>query len=369
MHDSAIRTVDLFAGAGGLTEGLRQASERFRSVLAVEHDKDAAETFRANHGGPVHDGDIEAWSRPADLRADVIVGGPPCQGFSQLGRQAADDTRNSLWRHYAATVRDTEADYFIMENVPQFMSSLEAPLFFGEFEEGGRLSEYDVDARILNSHDYGAGQARKRFIALGWRKGLTAPGWPAKLPEDRRLTLRDVLATVEPHVTSTHLRAERPVETHELHFARNYQEISLMRFRAIPEGGNRFDLPEELLAPCWRRHSSGSGDVMGRLTWDKPSVTIRTEFYKPEKGRYIHPTEHRAITHLEGALIQGFPLDYKWHGSKTSIGRQIGNAVPVPLGKALGESLLAAIDGIEAEDPAIARKAIGDDGQGALVFD
>src|SRR5690606_27946388 len=102
------------------------------------------------------------------------------------------------------------------------------------------------------------------------------------------------------------------------------------------------DIREEYLAPCWRNHRSGSGDVMGRLWWDRPSVTIRTEFFKPEKGRYLHPTEHRAITHFEAALIQGFPEDYKWFGSKTSIGRQIGNAVPIPLAKAIAESLLDA---------------------------
>jgi len=82
---------------------------------------------------------------------------------------------------------------------------------------------------------------------------------------------------------------------------------------------------------------------MGRLFWDKPSVTIRTEFYKPEKGRYLHPTEHRPITHLEAARLQGFPDDYQWFGTKYSIGKQIGNAVPLQLGKALGYHVLAAL--------------------------
>jgi DNA (cytosine-5)-methyltransferase 1 len=103
---------------------------------------------------------------------------------------------------------------------------------------------------------------------------------------------------------------------------------------------NRFDIPDHLLARCWREHTSGSVDVMGRLSWDKPSVTIRTEFFKPEKGRYLHPTEHRALTHHEAARIQGFPDDYKWVGSKVSIARQIGNAVPIPLGRAIGQHLL-----------------------------
>nr|WP_283793643.1 DNA cytosine methyltransferase [Gulosibacter molinativorax] len=92
-------------------------------------------------------------------------------------------------------------------------------------------------------------------------------------------------------------------------------------------------------APCWRKHTSGSGDVMGRLHADRPSVTIRTEFFKPEKGRYLHPTENRAITHYEAALLQGFPDNHRFVGSKTAIARQIGNAVPIPLGKAIAQQL------------------------------
>lgn len=90
-------------------------------------------------------------------------------------------------------------------------------------------------------------------------------------------------------------------------------------------------------ARCWIGHTTGSADVMGRLHWDKPSVTIRTEFFKPEKGRYLHPVEDRAITHYEAAILQGFPVDYRWVGSKTQVARQIGNAVPVQLSHALAD--------------------------------
>lgn len=351
MTETPLRTLDLFAGAGGITEGFRQASPRFQCVRAVEWDVDAARTFDANHGtgaSITFAGDIETWHEHEKVpAADVVVGGPPCQGFSQLGRQAADDERNRLWRHYAEAVRDSGATYFVMENVPQFERSLEAPLFEKEFAPGGILSDYHHEARILNSNDFGAAQNRKRFIAIGWKKGAVAPEWPAPLPKEERPVLRDVLADVPASVSSSHLRSDRPVRTSELHFTRDYREISLRRFREIPPGGNRFDISEENLAPCWRKHKTGSADVMGRLWWDRPSVTIRTEFFKPEKGRYIHPTEHRAITHLEAALIQGFPEDYLWYGSKTSIGRQIGNAVPIPLAKAIAYSLLNAFNGVE----------------------
>ena len=116
------------------------------------------------------------------------------------------------------------------------------------------------------------------------------------------------------------------------------------RFAAIPYGGNRFDIPGHLLPRCWQNHTTGSGDVMGRLRWDQPSVTIRTEFYKPEKGRYLHPTENRPITHYEAALLQGFPPTFEWFGSKTAIGRQIGNAVPVPLARAIAQHLAVKLD-------------------------
>lgn len=128
--------------------------------------------------------------------------------------------------------------------------------------------------------------------------------------------------------------------TTDLHLTRTYKDRSRMRFPYIPPGGNRFNIPNHLLPVCWERHKTGSGEVMGRLRWDRPSVTIRTEFFKPEKGRYLHPTEHRALTHHEAARIQGLPDDYRWVGSKASIARQIGNAVPVPLAEALGRQLI-----------------------------
>ena len=127
----------------------------------------------------------------------------------------------------------------------------------------------------------------------------------------------------------------------ELHVSRGYSDISIKRFAKIPEGGNRANLPDYLKAPCWLRHTSGSMDVMGRLHWDRPSVTIRTEFFKPEKDRYLHPVENRAITHYEAALLQGFPDTHRFIGSRTSIARQIGNAVPIPLGAAIARQVLA----------------------------
>ena len=119
-----------------------------------------------------------------------------------------------------------------------------------------------------------------------------------------------------------------------------------MRYQAVPPGGNRFDLQRnapELTPACWIRKTSGGTDLFGRLWWDRPSVTIRTEFFKPEKGRYLHPEQHRPITH-RAARLMGFPDDFRFSGSKTEIARQIGNAVPPPLAGAAARHIRGLLD-------------------------
>ena len=119
------------------------------------------------------------------------------------------------------------------------------------------------------------------------------------------------------------------------HIGRNPIPKSLKRYACIPAGGNRWDLPPHLMPDCWKRKTKGGTDLFGRLWWDRPSVTIRTEFYKPEKGRYLHPKENRPITHREAARLQGFPDDFEFCGRRISVGVQIGNAVPPPLARAV----------------------------------
>lgn len=366
--DRAIRTLDLFAGAGGLTTGLSLAPGlNVDAVCAVEFDPSAAATYTLNHGGRIEDGrvvggavyagSIQDWLHEVEpVEVDLVVGGPPCQGFSTLGKQNVDDDRNFLWRRYAEAVKRSTPRYFVLENVPAFLTSPQWDVFQAELESG-MLKDYTIDFDILNAADYGAVQARKRVIVIGHHKDLPAPGLPTKTHEHRHRTLdeifQDIPNTVDrvglPEGTVTYGGVDRPgaFATRELHFGRFYTDLSLKRFASIPEKGNRFDLPDELLAPCWRKHRTGTADVMGRLHLDKPSVTIRTEFFKPEKGRYLHPTENRAITHYEAALIQGFPEKYQWVGTREEIARQIGNAVPIPLGKAIGRQLHNALSGIE----------------------
>lgn len=340
------RLIDLFAGCGGLTQGLVQ-TQRFESVAAVEWDQHAAATYAQNFGDHVHVGDIADWVAGPIPSADVVVGGPPCQGFSALGKRDPHDPRNAMWQHYVDTLRRVRPVFFVLENVPQFLRSPEFVTFSAQTRPGGALSQYALEPFLLNAADYGIAQNRRRAVVIGRLKKLAPLGPP---PERARIVLADAFPSwINARVTETDLpdslvefqgrSVPGAFKTRELHVTRKPNELSQARFRAIPPGGNRMDLPEALLTPCWRNHKSGSGDVMGRLVWTKPSVTIRTEFYKPEKGRYLHPEEHRPITHAEAALIQGFPERYQWCGSKTSIGRQIGNAVPPPLAAAIGEHI------------------------------
>ncbi|WP_435581337.1 DNA cytosine methyltransferase [Amycolatopsis thermoflava] len=354
-----LTVVDLFAGCGGLSQGFRETG-RFTPVGAVEHDLAAAATYAANFGEDhVYWGDIGEWVKGDLPDADVVVGGPPCQGFSNLGAKRDDDERNDLWERYVDALVKIKPKAFLIENVDRFLKTRQFRSLLAEVEHGGMLSDYRLDFGVLRATDFGAAQLRKRAIVIGTHKSRDKILLPAgKVPQHEWQTVKDVLGGINPKVPAR--RTELPEgRTHEvfgktvrgkytadeLHITRRYESISLQRFRKIPEGGNRFNLPDHLKAPCWIKHTSGSGDVMGRLVWDKPSVTIRTEFFKPEKGRYLHPDEHRALTHHEAARLQGFPDTFEWCGSKIEIARQIGNAVPVDLARALAQHIAEGLSG------------------------
>lgn len=360
-----------------MTQGFKSTG-RYKTLVAVELDRYAAATFAQNHAATyVYAGGIEDWlAAGAVPAADVIIGGPPCQGFSALGKQDVLDERNFLWRKYAETIIRAQPKYFVVENVRQFLTSPQ----FAEFESwaspGGPLQDFELQPLLLNAADFGAYQARTRTIVIGRRRGLPEIPVPAVGPfKGKHRSVADAFAglpneRVIPRITSVRdfpdartdiggVTMPGPFTTPELHVTRNYTDLSLKRFAKIPAGGNRFNIPDELLADCWRKHKSGSGDVMGRLHWEKPSVTIRTEFFKPEKGRYLHPDPkiHRAITHFEAARLQGFPDGYKWIGSKTAIARQIGNAVPIQLAAFLGDLIAKAWDTSRLSRPIVGEDA------------
>ncbi|MFF4708829.1 DNA cytosine methyltransferase [Streptomyces sp. NPDC001288] len=430
-----ITVVDLFSGCGGFTQGFHEfrpagsqdGGPAFHSIAAVEHNRAAAATYAVNFGrlrrdkrmpaARVHVGDIEDWKPTPDaLHADVVVGGPPCQGFSALNRSKKGTERNRLWEEYVRIVAEIRPKIFVIENVDRFLKSDEFRSLLNEVQEGGKLAEYRLveppgheltDSEeekakryLLNSADYGAAQARRRAIVIGVRQDIEngrKMSYPARshfrrprrpatssrpiesidsaisyweaiddiFRESSKRTLED-LPAVERMIPE--LKAELPgiFSTEDLHFGRNPETLSLARYNRIPTGGNRKDLSgwwytkdesgefsyfttsnppgvrtevEYLSTSSWDSHNTGTGDVMGRLRLGEPSVTIRTEFFKPEKGRYLHPWENRPITHFEAARIQGFPMDFRWCGTKTEIATQIGNAVPIPLGKAIAAAI------------------------------
>ncbi|PPK70473.1 DNA cytosine methyltransferase [Actinokineospora auranticolor] len=354
--------IDLFAGCGGMTSGFTAAG--FRPVLAVEWDLHAAATYAANFGaGHVRWADITTVTDVPE--ADVVIGGPPCQGFSNLGSRDVDDPRNQLWKQYLRIVREVRPAAFVIENVDRFLSSSEFGLLQAEVRPGGLLSGYHLTSGLLLAADFGVPQRRKRAFVIGSREGAiplptpTHPSWHGVRTVLHGLPEKPA-ATALPKSTVEYFGQTVPgrFTSADLHLGRNPTALSLARYQVVPPGGGRFDLPDHLLPRCWREKKTGTTDVMGRMRWDEPSLTIRTEFYKPEKGQYLHPqwepgpSGHRVdrpITHLEAARLQTFPDDFTWCGSKIEIARQIGNAVPPVLAEAIGRHVAAHLGGTKAE--------------------
>ena len=342
-----IRSVDLFAGAGGLSLGFHLADRGFLPVFAVEHDQAAAATFERNFGCEVFAGDIET-GPPYPESADVIIGGPPCQGFSPLGRDRDDFSRaqmNGLWKHYLDAVRTLNPRAFVIENVPEFQKSVQFAELLELLGSDEDLRQYSLAYGVLNAADYGVPQNRRRGILVAVRDHPGVLPWPPPPSHGPRsvtntpyVTVRHALDGLPEATAGTEPRVDG--DEQHLHFGRTPIPSSLDRYRAIPPGGNRFDLMAnrpDITPACWLNKPTGTTDVMGRMWWDRPSATIRTEFFKPEKGRYLHPTAHRVISHREAARLQSFPDSYVFEGSKTAIARQIGNAVPPLLGRAIAD--------------------------------
>lgn len=347
-HPYVVNFIDLFAGAGGLAQGFRQASDaeiQYQSVFAVEIEKSFAASYEANFGHTVFARPIEKLRKhhlPANIQ--LVIGGPPCQGFSPLGKMSpttAHQGMNELWKYFFKVVKWTDPLALVVENVPEFLKSTQ----FLEVERRARRLGYNIAPGILKAELFGVPQRRRRGFIIGLKGGLAtlpqATHDPADLAQAiyslRRLPLRYDFSNGA-MVDGKYV----PHAAKELHIGRRPTELSLQRYRLIKPGENRFALQAkapELTPECWINKKTGSSDVMGRLEWDKPALTIRTEFFKPEKGRYLHPEQDRPITHYEAAKIQSFPDDYLFCGSKIEIARQIGNAVPPNLAEAVARHL------------------------------
>ena len=288
----------------------------------------------------------------------MVIGGPPCQGFSLLNKNRDGDARKQLWRPFMEVVRKSKAGIFLMENVPQLLNTDEHK----EIKETAKKMGFMTVEAILCAADYGVPQTRNRAFILGCNFMDPTPFFPPKKTHfnsrngnGRTLehnlyitnpypwtTVRDAIEDLD-KPEGTELRPIKP--PYNLHFGRTPTELSKKRYRAIPkEGMNRFDLQKnalELTPRCWIHKKEGGTDLFGRLWWDRPAVTIRTEFFKPEKGRFLHPVQHRPITHREAARFQSFPDDFQFVGSKTEIAKQIGNAVPPLLAARIADAVFS----------------------------
>lgn len=339
VADPAAPTMlDLFAGCGGAALGFRAAG--FRIAQAIDHDADAAATYRRNLGVPVVEADLAVCGEFPDV--DVVVAGPPSEGLNALGEHGAARKSNTFTEEFLRVVTSVRPPVFVYENVAPLLRSPE----YETLCETARLLGYGVEGRVLNAADYGVPQTRKRAVVIGvfGRK----PSFPAATHVDP--LLRDLTTLETPpwrNVRDAIGDLSHTPDGRDWHVARTPTPQSRERYAFIPPGGNRFDLPPRLLPECWKRRTEGGTDVFGRLWWDRPAVTIRTEFYKPEKGRYLHPAAHRAITPREAARLQGFPDDFKFEGTLTSVGRLIGSALPPPFAEALAVHVRA----ILAADP------------------
>jgi DNA (cytosine-5)-methyltransferase 1 len=318
------RVVDLFAGAGLLSHAFAQ--EGFDVVFAVEQNAVACRTYEANLGSHVKCADVTEVQPPRGM-CDVLVGGPPCQGFSTLGKRDASDPRNALSFEMVKWAEQLTPKTVVIENVAAFLG---APVW-ADVAERLEAMGYTVKALTLNAHDFGAPQLRSRSFTIA---SLHPVGPPVPVVEPVA-TVREAWAGLP----------ETPDgENH--HYSPSPSDLALSRMRVIPPGGDKRDVMErapELAAPSWWGVRSAVTDVWGRMEWDRPCNTLRTALLNPSKGRYLHPEQNRVISLREAARLHSIPDEWTFVGTPYQIARQIGNSVPPALGRAVARTVLASL--------------------------
>lgn len=316
-------SIELFAGAGGLALGIEQAG--FSSLGLIEIDKQACETLKFNrHNWNVINDDIENISKldlevlfnMKKMELDLLSGGAPCQSFSYAGKRLGlEDTRGTLFYHYALFLEKLQPKVFLFENVKGLLSHDKGKTYetiLDIFKKTG----YIIQNKVLNSWDYGVPQKRERLITIGIRKDLKNVlkiDFPK--PYDYKPILKDILLDV-PESLGT-----------------NYSSSKKEIFDLVPPGGYWKDIPEDIakkyMKSCWNMTGGRTG-ILRRLSMNEPSLTVLTSPSQKQTDR-CHPTESRPFTVRENARCQSFPDDWEFIGSVSSQYRQVGNAVPVNL--------------------------------------
>lgn len=373
-YSEDLPVVSLFTGAGGLDIGLEQAG--FRTAVCVEYDDDCRETLKHNRPewklfeedskvrfgknipripGDIRDIQVKELLQLAGLKkgeASLVVGGAPCQPFSNIGKKegAQDEKNGDLFLEFVRIVKGVNPKAFIFENVAGITQEKHSQVIQYMVEKLQGLG-YGISHTILNAADYGVPQRRERFFLIGIKK-VKKPAFP--LPthfKDEKKFRKFLNGSYVPHqhdfqkwisVKETFQQLPSNYKKRKDYAIMNLSTKVLERMKHIKEGQNFKVVPPELLPNCWKNGKHQGNDTFGRLISNLPSVTIRTAAYNPSKGMYIHPFENRGLSTTELAALQSFPFDWEFKVKSrdkvtlVSGGKQIGNAVPPKLAKALG---------------------------------
>ncbi len=356
-----IKVIDLFAGVGGLSYGFAQ-DDNFEIIAANEILKDMAKAYELNHPSvkmyckDIKDFGIKDLEKDFGIKKgeiDLIIGGPPCQAYSTVGKRLIDDPRGKLFQEYYRVLKELEPKVFLYENVKGLLSMQKGELLktiISLFES----LDYKVKYKVLNSADYGVPQIRERVIIIGtkFNKEFDYP-LPIHSENENLFNLKPYLklsdaisdlpfiksgeesfeyATEPQNEFQKLMRKNAPKKLMDHNAPKNNKNLVKI-MELLPDGGTPRDLPEEI------RPKSGFGNTYCRLWWNRPSTTITRNLSTPSSSRCIHPKAPRPLTTREGARIQCFPDDYIFYGSRSSKNLQIGNAVPTFLSIALKESI------------------------------
>lgn len=335
-----INAIDLFCGAGGLSYGMKQAGINVKagidldSVCEFPYEENIKAKFLLKDVSTVTVDDLSPFY--SDNSIKVLAGCAPCQPFSTL-RNGSDRESNDKWpllNEFGRLVKEILPNYVTMENVPALKGQTVFDNFVKTLEDHG----YFVTSNVVNAADYGVAQRRRRLVLLASRTSPIKLLSPSELGY-AKITVRDAISQL-PSISSGETDSNDP-----LHKARALKDINIARIRASLPGGTWMDWPESLRSPCHTREQGLTfKSVYARMEWDKPSPTITTQATNFGTGRFGHPEQDRALSLREMAILQSFPPDYKFTPENvapdfTSIGRLIGNAVPVNLGYAVGASI------------------------------
>lgn len=341
---SKVSCVDLFCGAGGLTHGFKL--EGLSVVAGIDMDPACRYPYETNNHAKFIERDIvkvtasELTELFGDADITVLAGCAPCQPFSTYAHRYELDGKDGKWGllyQFARLVEEASPDVITMENVP----SVAKHSVFHDFVDTLKRLGYNVWFEVVNSAHYGVPQARRRMVLLASKRGdikLINPTHP------KPTTVRQAIGKMRP------LSAGEVAPGDKLHAAARLSDKNIERIKVSKPGGTWRDWPEHLVADCHKTESGKTyGGVYGRMDWDKPAPTMTTQCYGFGNGRFGHPEQNRAISLREAAILQSFPRSYSFVPknsdiSLTTLGRLIGNAVPVNLGRAIAQSIKTHID-------------------------